>query len=146
MAEPTTDWRKFLADSLAEGSAREVRVNAVDLDASSRGVNPAVRNHLLPDAPPEGCDEADFQWRVRAVYLAHGFKFYHTHRSKRSDKDFPDCVGIRAGAQGVVAELKVKKNKPTKGQLEWLELFRSMGFRTFVWYPRDWNQILEVLK
>ena len=48
------------------------------------------------------------------------------------------------GHTGIAAELKSAKGKVTKGQEEWLELLRRVGFRTFVWRPADWLKIVEV--
>jgi hypothetical protein len=48
-----------------------------------------------------------------------------------SDSGFPDLL---FASLELVIELKVKPNKPTEAQLEWLEYFRSIGWRAEVCY------------
>jgi hypothetical protein len=59
-------------------------------------------------------------------------------------KGFPDLLLIR-GKRIVVAELKVGANKPTSEQEQWLTAFLDAGVESYVWYPVDFDEILEVL-
>jgi len=58
---------------------------------------------------------------------------------------FPDTVAMK-GRAGIAWELKVGKNKPTEGQLEWLRLFKLNGFDARVCYPRDLEAMLQYLR
>lgn len=60
-------------------------------------------------------------------------------------KAWPDLYMVR-GRRAVAAELKVGTNQPTAEQLEWLAALAEAGAETFVWWPRDWGEIIEVLK
>lgn len=144
MPEPTTDWRKYLEEYARENPAAVTGVGEIPgVRTASIGLRPTPR---IPDPPDPKCPEKAFQSWVRQVFTANGWKFYHTHDSRRSDPDFPDCVAGRDGCQGVVAELKSWKGKPTEGQLWWLEFFRKMGFRTFLWRPADYGRVIEVAR
>jgi hypothetical protein len=139
------DWlEKDLKKAYAEGRIEEQSVNLAALDAHSpiRGVG-----HIIDTPPPDGCSEDVFQSHVRRLFMSAGWLFYHTRRSKGSDEGFPDCICGRAGGQLVVAELKVRKAKPTKGQEKWLAFFRTItGARVFVWRPEDWPIIVEAAR
>lgn len=60
---------------------------------------------------------------------------------------YPDLEMLRPSTvTRVVQELKVKKNKPTEKQLDWLEAFQQCGVPAFVWYPSDVEEIKTVLR
>jgi len=95
--------------------------------------------------------EKAFQQQVidLAAYLS--YMHYHTHDSSRSVSGFPDLVLIRPAredrsARMLVAELKVGKNTTTPAQRLWLTAFAACRIETYVWYPRDWDEIVETLK
>jgi hypothetical protein len=95
--------------------------------------------------------EEQWQQRVTTFATLNGWRSYHTYDSRRSDPGFPNLVMIRDGVL-IVAELKTDKGKVTKAQMEWLALFASVGLRTnaevgaYIWRPRDWTTIQNVLK
>jgi hypothetical protein len=109
---------------------------------------------MSPDqwnAPGLRTSEKEFQQMIvdLATYL--GYLHYHTHDSRRSVPGFPDLVLIRPvredrSARLLISELKVGKNTPTPAQRLWLSAFAACGIETYVWYPRDWDEIVEVLK
>lgn len=49
------------------------------------------------------------------------------------------------GDRAVAIELKVKPNKPTPEQWDWLKALALAGIETHVVYPDDWSMIEEVL-
>jgi hypothetical protein len=57
-----------------------------------------------------------------------------------SDSGFPDLLfpGLM-----LVIELKIKPNKPTKNQLDWLEYFKSCGWRSEVCY--DFESVVKII-
>lgn len=92
-----------------------------------------------------GCSEEEFQASVIDEARRQGWEPYHTFNSKRSVPGFPDLVLIR-GPVLIVAELKVKKNKPTAAQEKWLALFAGVpGVRVFRWRPENWQDIVKEL-
>jgi hypothetical protein len=95
--------------------------------------------------PCAGLDEAAFQARVVAEAKRCGWEgVYHTYDSRRSEEGFPDNVMIR-GAVLLVAELKTETGRTTPAQERWLNLFRAVGARVFLWRPSDWFEIKKEL-
>ena len=140
MPAPTDDWRKYVEQYAREHPECVTGVRGTALEGHH---TVAGTSYIMPNPPDPACKESAFQDWTRVVFVRRGWRFYHTRRSKGSDPDFPDCVMAR-GSTGIAAELKSAKGKVTKGQEEWLELLRRVGFRTFVWRPADWLKIVEV--
>ncbi|MEN6521910.1 MAG: VRR-NUC domain-containing protein [Armatimonadota bacterium] len=59
-------------------------------------------------------------------------------------KGFPDLVIVRERV--IYAELKSDKKKPTDDQQKWINALRLSGEEVYVWRPRDWDEIREVLR
>ena len=94
--------------------------------------------------------EAQFTAAVREYAMLCGWRYYHTHDSRRSDPGFPDCVLVR-GERLIFAELKLDKarSKPTEAQEAWLTalaLLPTPWVRVCVWRPSDWPSIEEMLR
>lgn len=97
----------------------------------------------------EGQSEKEFQADVIKFAKRNGWDdVYHTYNSKRSAPGFLDCVFARESRAPhvIVAELKVGDNQPTEDQERWLNYFRAAGVPTFVWWPKDWAEIMETLR
>jgi len=92
-------------------------------------------------------EESQFQAKVITLATRLGYDFiYHTHNSRRSPKGFPDLIMIRPrDMRLVVIEFKIKPHKPTTEQQKWLDAFALVTNFCFLWYPEDWDEILEVL-
>ena len=58
-------------------------------------------------------------------------------------KGFPDTEFVRERI--VKAELKFGRRKPTAEQLQWLDAYERVGVEAYLWYPKDAEQIIEVL-
>lgn len=96
-------------------------------------------------SPREFKNEEAFLQGVKTAAKERGWtKFYHTRKSQRSDPGWPDVVLARPG-RVIFAELKMPKNYPTVEQKEWLEAL-SAGKEVYLWYPRQWQEIMEVLE
>ena len=99
--------------------------------------------------------EEDFRISIKNHAVVNGWLFYHTYNSRRSDKGYPDCTFVRDG-RIVFAELKLHKKGTVKGdpaesQVEWInELYKvhkrsPKTVEVYVWRPRDWDIIEQVL-
>lgn len=88
--------------------------------------------------------EKAFQAEVIRLAKRNGWKFYHTHDSRKCVAGFPDLLLLR-GPVAIAAELKVGDNRPTADQLSWLEAFADVGARAVVWHPDDWEEIGRTL-
>ena len=94
--------------------------------------------------------EKELQASVEHAALLHGWLYYHTHDSRRSERGFPDLVLVRDGVI-IFAELKVKKRKPSWDQLKWitsLSEVKGSWVRVFIWTEKEWHDdtILKALK
>lgn len=100
-----------------------------------------VRLPLSPDT-----SEDDFQARVIREAKDAGWLYFHVFDARRSVAGFPDLVMVRAGVL-LVAELKVKRNKPTAAQGRWLAAFGEVpGVKVYHWRPEHWPEILTTLR
>ena len=98
------------------------------------------RQYVVPEPSEKQFMETVIEYAMYKKWLP-----YHVFDSRRSTPGFPDLIMLRAGRL-VVAELKVKKRKPTKAQEVWLAEFALChGAEVFVWYPSDWDEIERVL-
>lgn len=108
--------------------------------------------------------EGVLQERVRQLLILHGWRHYHTYRSKRSPAGFPDECAIR-GNRLLFAELKRERGKLSPEQERWRADLRHYGrlladavrddedglaprFEVYVWRPSDLlsGRIEEILR
>jgi hypothetical protein len=72
---------------------------------------------------------------------------YHTHDSRHSASGFPDLVLVRV-PRVVFAELKAD-DAPRRlplAQASWIAaLERCPGCETYIWRPRDWPKVVDIL-
>ena len=101
-----------------------------------------ARNRALDDVL-----EADFQNQV--LELAELCRFerrYHTHRSDRSTKGFPDLVLVSRGRGRLIfAELKRQTTELTDEQVAWCDDLDAVGAEVYVWRPEDLERIGKIL-
>ena len=72
---------------------------------------------------------------------------YHTHDSRKSAWGFPDLVLCHVGQLRVLyVEVKREGEKPDPFQLAWHESLLACGQESYVWFPHDYEAILEVLR
>lgn len=105
---------------------------------------------LIMARDPTLLTEAQFSSLVADVARLAGWKRYHTFNSRRSSFGFPDLVLIRS-PRLIFAELKTEVGKTTEHQDEWLDALRALQgptkglVQTYVWRPRDYDDITEIL-
>lgn len=90
------------------------------------------------DVLARSMSEAELQSAVIARARALGWRWYHTHDSRRSPGGFPDLVLVNA-ARGrlIFAELKREGGRFRPGQEEWLSDLRRAHGGVYVWRPSD---------
>lgn len=101
-----------------------------------------------PPAPPvpKSISEKAFMARVIERAKLHGWRVYHTHDSRRSEKGFPDLVLVKNG-RCVFAELKRSRaESPTAEQVAWLADLAACGLPAHLWTPEAWDEIEATLK
>lgn len=67
--------------------------------------------------------EAAFAVKVENLLTLYGWRWYHTHDSRRSPAGFPDYVAVR-GHELLFVELKAERGRTRPAQEEWL---RELG-------------------
>jgi len=99
--------------------------------------------------------EEAFQSRVLAVAKLYKWRRAHFRPGRTKNgwrtpvqgdgKGFPDLVLIKP-PRLIIAELKSDKGKVSPDQELWLRAFAGIPcVETFVWRPRDWNAIVNIL-
>jgi hypothetical protein len=106
--------------------------------------------------------EAAFQAQV--IDLAHtlGYRVSHFRAAMNAKgqwrtpvaadgKGFPDLVMVRADTKRwaprvIFAELKTDKGRLSSEQAAWLDALKSAGQETYLWRPRNWDEIVQVLR
>lgn len=89
--------------------------------------------------------EADFQKIV--IDLAHLYKWwvYHNPDSRRSASGWPDLVLVRE-PEIIFAELKTEKGRVREQQETILKKLSLCNMETYIWRPRDLDEIHARLK
>jgi len=88
--------------------------------------------------------EAQFQQQVLQLARLNGWWCYHTYDSRRSQPGLPDLILIRERV--VWAELKVRPNRLRPNQKDCLNRLQNAQQETYVWYPEDWDAIVQILQ
>lgn len=82
--------------------------------------------------------EAQLQGTVEQMATVLGWRWYHTYRSDRSPKGFPDLVMIHPGQTRTIwAELKSERGRLTREQRAWINDLDTAGAEVYVWRPVD---------
>lgn len=100
--------------------------------------------------------EAGFTRAVLALAKLHGWRSAHFRPAMtRAGKwvtpvqgdgaGFPDLVLVR-GTRLIFAELKSAKGTVAPEQTEWLLRLGGAGVECYVWRPKDWASLSEILK
>lgn len=81
--------------------------------------------------------EDELKSKTIAVATPLGWRWYHTHDSRRSPGGFPDLVLVR-GPRLIFAELKKQDGRYRPGQREWLADVARAGAEAYTWRPLDY--------
>jgi hypothetical protein len=86
------------------------------------------------------------QWQAQVVELANllGWRWYHTHDSRRSPAGFPDLVLWRDRV--IFAELKTDQGRPSPAQVRTLGQLRDTRSEVYLWRPQDFADVKAVLE
>lgn len=86
--------------------------------------------------------EKQFATAFEKLLRFNGWHWYHTYRSDRSPKGFPDYVCARFDPPGFFfAELKTATGKLTPEQVTWVALLEATGQEVHVFRPADLEEI-----
>jgi len=99
-------------------------------------------------APPLSLEsEKDFSQTVFNLARMLGWLAvrFPTWRATGTTPGYPDLTMVR-GNRLIFAELKGPRGKVSAVQDEWLTALASAGAETYKWWPKDWEQIKEVLQ
>lgn len=98
--------------------------------------------------------EKELQRAVVDLARYSGWRVHHTRTvnmagggwtSPGLDKGFPDLVLV--GHRRIIfAELKTDRGQTTYEQKGWLDAIARAGAECYIWRPRDWAHIVEVLQ
>ena len=110
-----------------------------------------IHNAVAPENDPPASysvqhrSHKDFQAAVRRLATAHGWADYCLWRSRHSPAGWPDLILIRP-PDIIGAELKIPPDRLSPAQSRTLaQLSQCRRIHTFVWRPRDWQQIADTL-
>jgi hypothetical protein len=82
--------------------------------------------------------EAQLQGTVEQMATVLGWRWYHTHDSRRSVPGFPDLAMVHAGQRRVLfAELKSERGRLRREQRAWINDLDAAGQEVYVWRPVD---------
>lgn len=113
-------------------------------------ITEAEYHHLLAlsgQPLPDNVAEARFQAQVVRLARDLGYRTYHTLNSRGSAHGWFDLAMARADDKLVLAELKSARGKQTTEQRDWYQdLQRIERVETYLWYPKDLPDIVEILR
>ncbi|MEO9246443.1 VRR-NUC domain-containing protein [Citricoccus nitrophenolicus] len=82
--------------------------------------------------------EKQLQGTITDMATMLGWRWYHTHDSRRSAPGFPDLVMIHTGqGRTIWRELKTAKGRVSPAQRDWLADLVAAGEDAAVWRPAD---------
>ena len=91
--------------------------------------------------------EKQFQRQVIDLAKLLHYKVYFTWNSFHSPTGFPDLVLTRpSDGRLIFAELKASGGTLTDAQREWLDALRVTKAEAYLWFPSNFDDIVETLK
>lgn len=106
-----------------------------------------ARQQRVPSTTVPAVSEKTFQARVRRLARELGYRDFAVYDSRRSPQGWFDLALARPYDKLVLAELKTGSGKQSASQRDWFEdLRRIERVETYLWYPGDWERIVDVLR
>lgn len=106
----------------------------------------APRRPKPAPSPYDDWSEATFQNKIESLAIKRGWLYFHPFDSRRSRKGYPDLTLVHPERALVVwAELKSAKGQVSPDQQRWLEGLAQAGCYVYVWFPRHWPAIQDLL-
>lgn len=124
-----------------ERAEREGRVHDPAADLARKAAEEAAAN---PDPAEEAQSEKAFQADIVKFAEKQGWTCYHTYNSRKSQEGYPDLTLVRERV--VWIEAKTETGVVSAAQQTWHELLNAAGQEAYIFRPKDWPQIVEVLK
>ncbi len=92
-------------------------------------------------------NEKELQDEVVQLATKLNWSHYHTYRSEKSDKGFPDLVLVNPnkGGRVIYAEIKSDTGRVTQEQEVWLDMLAMCDQEVYVFYPKHLDEILGIL-
>lgn len=88
--------------------------------------------------------EADYQGRITDYATIMGWRWWHDNDSRRNTAGLPDLLLVRRDRL-VFAEIKGPKGKASPEQKTWLAALGG-AVEAYLWFPKDWPDVLRVLR
>ncbi|ALY09546.1 hypothetical protein SALGADO_19 [Arthrobacter phage Salgado] len=96
--------------------------------------------------------EAAWQSKVQQLLTVYGWRWFHAPNNRPGrggyvqniKAGYPDITAVR-GNRTIYAELKTETGKTTEDQDAWLEDLANAGHETYVWRPRDIDDVIAIL-
>lgn len=103
------------------------------------GATPLGNTGRLPAGHPvDTLTEAQLQGTITDMATLLGWRWYHTHDSRRSVPGFLDLYLVHAGQRRVMLrEIKTTKGRLSPAQRDWLADLKAAGQDADVWRPAD---------
>ena len=95
--------------------------------------------------PADLISEREWQQTVEGLLTLYGWRWYHTHDSRRSVAGFPDIFATK-GVRAIALELKSEAGKPTAAQSAWLDALEATGIWCHVVYPSGRRELEAMLR
>jgi len=94
---------------------------------------------------PPALTETRFQQQVVKLAELLGWRWYHTHDSRRSPAGFPDLVLLRR-PRVIFLELKADRTVVTDAQRDWIAELRACGQEAYIARPKHWERLERILR
>ncbi len=114
----------------------------------------------MPNKNRAPVPEASFASFVEDSFDQFGWKWYHVYDSRRDKPGFQDYVAVRGvwvyfiEVKGI--DVRGDRGRLSNAQLAWRDVLtpdecpvpecKAIHAESFVWWPDDWNDVLEALR
>jgi hypothetical protein len=131
---------------LRAGESQRARTGTGVAPAAALSSNPAQQSQNAKQGHRKPVQsEKQFMQQVIALARLRRWLVFHPYDSRHSVAGWPDLVCCRP-PRLLLIEVKTERGRATVAQRAWLDALQQCpGVEVFLWTPRDWIQIQEVL-